>query len=385
MIKGVSLANINSVRNNNMQRPQKNELKQASSLRQSLGMPKGLHPVYFTGVKVPKNLPSDWRGPLPNEAEKFIDYIQLRGTIPKVLDTSIEEKSGRAFKKSFKNKADFKERNLSKLSFDKSVFYEGDFSNSKLIGTNFDNTNLFGSKFIGAEMGKDGNKNTNFRCADLGSCDFTNAKFTSKTDMEKANLMNTNFSNTEGKYLNLTNAFYNDNTKLPIGIDPEDYQMIKIEKGADLSKSGLEKYGDEDFSITLDNAKFRYGTFVKVDFRKASAKRIDFKRSYINDCKMDETDLSRSYFREAIIEDTPMKKAKLKQANFKYAQLMNVDMEGADLRGAILKWKKAEKVNLKGAKYDDVTDFNEGFDPEKHGMIKVETHWGSYGYKANKD
>lgn len=365
--------------NSNQLKPQK-----TITIQKSYGFPENLNPVHF-GLKIPPNLPGDWRGKLPNEVDKFIDYEQLKGIIPKTLDPSKEVYG--AFQRSYKDNIDLKERDLSGLNFSKSNLYAADLSKSTLLGVNFEDASLFAAKFNNVTIGKNSQKAKDavFRCSDLGDAEFRNVKVESAVNMEKANIMGADFSGTQGTYLNLRNAFYNDYTILPDGMTPESKKMIKIEPGADLSKNALCKYGIGGDPISLDNAKFRKVNFVKVNFNEASAKCIDFKDAYLKQCTMNKTDLTRSYFNATEIEDTSMRKAKLKQANFDHANLIDVDMSETDLRGAILTWKTATNVNLHGATYDDVTEFHDNFSPEAHGMIKVKTNWSSYGYKKNKD
>ena len=74
-------------------------------------------------------------------------------------------------------------------------------------------------------------------------------------------------------------------------------------------------------------------------------------------------DLERADLREA-----NLKGAKLKLADLKEADLRGADLSGADLRGADLKWANLSKANLHGtllidAKYDNLTEWPDGFDP----------------------
>lgn len=63
------------------------------------------------------------------------------------------------------------------------------------------------------------------------------------------------------------------------------------------------------------------------------------------------------------------------------AFLKNVDMKNCNLRGAVLTWETAQNVNLNGAIYDQYTVFNNGFNPNAHGMSYVYSSPAYYGIK----
>ena len=56
-------------------------------------------------------------------------------------------------------------------------------------------------------------------------------------------------------------------------------------------------------------------------------------------------------------------------------------MKNSNLRGAILTWNDAQNVNLEGATYDQYTLFNEGFNPNAHKMVCIESSPAYYGIK----
>jgi uncharacterized protein YjbI with pentapeptide repeats len=102
-------------------------------------------------------------------------------------------------------------------------------------------------------------------------------------------------------------------------------------------------------------------------------------------------DLNGADFSGSVISGGNLQGSKLRGANFEKADLSNIlfpmsDLRGANLRGANLKGLYApqarfegsdlsesvlDKPNLLRATFDDKTKWPQGFDPEKHGAIKI--------------
>jgi len=71
-------------------------------------------------------------------------------------------------------------------------------------------------------------------------------------------------------------------------------------------------------------------------------------------------------FRMKDLAGADLSGADLRGANMFGADLFNADLSSADLRGADLSW-----VRLTGARYNEHTQFPEGFDPVARGMVGV--------------
>ena len=65
-----------------------------------------------------------------------------------------------------------------------------------------------------------------------------------------------------------------------------------------------------------------------------------------------------------------LKGFKLQGANLQGANLHGANLRGANLQEADLRGTNLQEADLRGAKYDDQTQFPEGFNPRKAGMIK---------------
>jgi uncharacterized protein YjbI with pentapeptide repeats len=77
------------------------------------------------------------------------------------------------------------------------------------------------------------------------------------------------------------------------------------------------------------------------------------------------------------LKDADLVKANLRGANLSGAYLTEAGLDRADLSEAMLRWAnltgaKLRGADLVGATYDSKTEFPEGFNPEQHGMRKVD-------------
>ena len=82
-------------------------------------------------------------------------------------------------------------------------------------------------------------------------------------------------------------------------------------------------------------------------------------------------DLTWADLTDADLSGADLTGADLSGADLKGADLRGADLRGADLREAVLTHWLWPNADLKSAKYDDKTQFPEGFDPVKSGMKKA--------------
>jgi Pentapeptide repeats (8 copies) len=79
---------------------------------------------------------------------------------------------------------------------------------------------------------------------------------------------------------------------------------------------------------------------------------------------------------KARCDDTDLRNADLRNADLRIARLVRTDLRGADLRGADLRSstmgiKRWPQPLLAGARYDASTRWPAGFEPARHGAVKL--------------
>lgn len=279
---------------------------------------------------------------------------------------------------------EFNGNDLSNYSFEKSSLMYCEFKNVKMENTSFENSNLWACKFNGAQT-----RSVNFEHVNFCDADFKGAKFGRNTSMIGANLMGADLRETDLTYVKLENALYNETTRFPENMEPEDLEgMILLTDGADFSLPPLPLSGKDDKyeyeRKRFEFAKIRNLSIDNVNFNNNSLKRADLKGWIADKCNFQNSDLTRVYAREMKATDCDFSGAKMKQINLSEADLKNVNMRNADLRGAILTFNSAENLNVRGARYDQYTVFNEDFDPKQNGMIYEESTPRVYGAKTEK-
>jgi uncharacterized protein YjbI with pentapeptide repeats len=97
----------------------------------------------------------------------------------------------------------------------------------------------------------------------------------------------------------------------------------------------------------------------------------DFSGSVISDGNLQGSELRGANFEKADLSNikfpfSDLRGANLREANLKGLYAPQARFEGTDLSGAIL-----DKPKLERATFDDKTKWPQGFDPEKHGAIKI--------------
>ena len=292
-----------------------------------------------------------------NTSRKYIDY----GDIFKPGVVLPKE----SYVKAKKDRARLMNANLAYKDFSKSVFHCANFEGANLTGTIFKDATLDGSKFINVTT----NNNTDLTYTYLNGAIF-DGEFGYNTDLKKANIMGADFKNTDINNLDLRGAIYNYYTDFPYGYDPIENGLIMFKEDMDFNESA-------DFA----RMKLRYLNFDKANLRGAELKRVDFKGSNFTDCDMSKSNMTRVYAKEATLDNCDLSRSELKQINLNKAYLRNVNMKNSNLRGAILTWNDAQNVNLEGATYDQYTLFNEGFNPNAHKMVCIESSPAYYGIK----
>ena len=116
----------------------------------------------------------------------------------------------------------------------------------------------------------------------------------------------------------------------------------------------------------LSEIHLRVANLHGADLRVANLLGADLQKS-----DLIEVNLEGANLREAKLYEAKLEGANLREANLQRANLRGANLQGADLQLANLKGADLYGAKLKRAKYDNETQFPEGFNPEGHGMIKV--------------
>ena len=98
----------------------------------------------------------------------------------------------------------------------------------------------------------------------------------------------------------------------------------------------------------------------------------DLRRAILSEAHLEGVDLSYAYLEQAILLD-----ANLNSANLKFADLVDVDLRRASLintylQGTNLLGADLTNADLRGVKYDNTTQWPDGFDLEAAGCILIE-------------
>lgn len=102
---------------------------------------------------------------------------------------------------------------------------------------------------------------------------------------------------------------------------------------------------------------------------KETVPEVHVRRNIVNlkGAHLSETDLPWADLRGANLREVHFR-----GANLTYARLNGVNLHGADLRGANLSMTNLDGADLKRARYNDATQWPDGFNPEEAGAIRVE-------------
>lgn len=122
--------------------------------------------------------------------------------------------------------------------------------------------------------------------------------------------------------------------------------------------------------VDLNGADFMHAELVGANFRGANLARAYFYKANLRTAYLENVYLERGYLEGANLKEAFLYKAFLYQADLK-----GVNLEGAQLKEANLKEADLKGANLEGARYDDMTQWPDGFKPEDHGAVNVGGGW----------
>ena len=132
-------------------------------------------------------------------------------------------------------------------------------------------------------------------------------------------------------------------------------------RGANLELANLERAdldGANLWGADLRSAVLSGGRLVGADLRGASLRTANLQDAYLPLADLDEANLQ-----SADLDGAVLWGASLRHTVLSYASLAGVDLKGSDLRGTNLAFASLEGATLRRARYDDDTQWPEGFAP----------------------
>ena len=136
-------------------------------------------------------------------------------------------------------------------------------------------------------------------------------------------------------------------------------------------------------TFNLTGADLSHRELADLELAGMRLSRVDFSRSNLDRVHFQYTDLRQASFRDACLRETRFYHAHLRGVDFATADLRDADLSrailreadlaGADLRGANLTGAILADAQLEGALYNDETRWPVGFDPDDHGVIRVDS------------
>src|ERR1035441_597145 len=127
--------------------------------------------------------------------------------------------------------------------------------------------------------------------------------------------------------------------------------LIREKKMTGLIMKDSDLRGMELCFRDLNGADFSGSTISGGALQRSKLQGANFEKAVLSDCRFPDSDL---------------RAANLREANLKNLYAPQARFEGADLTGAVL-----GKPDLQRATFDDNTKWPQGFDPEKHGAVKI--------------
>lgn len=105
----------------------------------------------------------------------------------------------------------------------------------------------------------------------------------------------------------------------------------------------------------------------------------DLTRANLNGASLNGANLREARLQEAQLKGADLREADLEEADLGHADLAGADLRGADLRDAVpclLTTVDGVEIpgtddNFDGARYDARTRWPDGFDPQRHGAVRV--------------
>ncbi|MBC1196802.1 pentapeptide repeat-containing protein [Microcystis aeruginosa BLCCF158] len=215
---------------------------------------------------------------------------------------------------------------------------------TNLRGAILNDANLSGAILYSADLRETWFRQAYLREAYLRQADLRQA------NLRQANLTEADLTGADLKGADLTGAIYSDGTKWPDGYDPQKSGALRIGPGAKLKGANL----------------------MGFDLREVDLKGADLTGAIYSD----ETKWPDGYDPQKFGALRIGPGANLKGADLMGANLMGVDLKGADLREADLREAKLDRADLTGADltgaiYSDVTQWPDGYDPQKSGALRI--------------
>ena len=120
--------------------------------------------------------------------------------------------------------------------------------------------------------------------------------------------------------------------------------------------------GDSMIGIDLSAVNFRGVDLSGSNLYFAALKDADLSKANLRSCILDRANLTGATLARANLRGASLEKANLLRANLWHAKLEGVQWQGANLGWAI----------FIGATYDKMTNWPEGFDPNRAGAVLVD-------------
>ena len=192
--------------------------------------------------------------------------------------------------------------------------------------------------------------NMDFSRANLSGVDWSWAKF-NKSNLTRAELRQAQLYSGQFKGADLSRA---------------DLRWVMLLNGQ-LSEANLQhaNLGWTDLrSTNLDNANFRGADLFEAQLTSSSLRGADFTNADLTGATLHKSNSREAIFFNANLQDTNLTDALLIAVDFRNATLQNADLRRADLREANL-----NGANLTGARYNTITAWPKGFNPDAHGAV----------------
>lgn len=147
--------------------------------------------------------------------------------------------------------------------------------------------------------------------------------------------------------------------------DLNEIDLIKADlRKADLVEASLQKAGLKWAKMggaNISNANLSRANLIGADLNRADLSRANLSQAVLNGANLEQANLS-----EADLSYADLNWANLSKANLRYADLSEASLGWANLSGADL-----SHANLSKARYNNQTQWPEGFSLQAHGVILV--------------
>ena len=140
---------------------------------------------------------------------------------------------------------------------------------------------------------------------------------------------------------------------------------------AEATIPGLKVWADRQYEIAHALAN-NSSHFSMTDLKGADLRNAEMPCAILLASNMEGCDASGAYLFDAMMRECNLRSADLRCAVLISANLRSALVENADLRGAYLIGAYLAGAVLSGAKYNQHTQFPEGFDPVARGMVRSE-------------